>query len=351
MNRSRDDLCWMADASETNNVMIENMHVLRFLLPITTVALGVYCFYAPAAMPRFFVTLITAIHAGMTVLVFGRSLRSKTRTIHALCLIFEASLCAVLVASALQRPSEPAVLYAPFLLGISLSLALPFAESAGLIGLTTAIFMGLAAKGKPEAVFRADCVSAVTAYALCLSLNLLAGIARRRKTEMQASLRRLSRIDPLTGLLNKFSTENAAMEYLNENGSRKSAALLIMDLDHFKLINDSTGHQAGDEALCEVGARLQRLFREQDIVGRIGGDEFLALLMNVSDRTLVARRCEQILEELRSIQLARTSIQLTCSIGVAFCPEDGCDYETLFGCADARLYEKKTHGKDGYLLK
>ena len=124
----------------------------------------------------------------------------------------------------------------------------------------------------------------------------------------------------------------------------------MIDLDQFKQINDQLGHQAGDAALEIFGESLMKLFRANDIVGRVGGDEFVALMKNTGDRKLIARRAALICETVRRTRFRDTGITLTCSVGVAVCTEGNCTYDVLFSRADEQLYNVKRSGKDGYRI-
>ena len=119
--------------------------------------------------------------------------------------------------------------------------------------------------------------------------------------------------DPLTGLLNKASAERTIRTLLRQNGR---GLLFMIDLDRFKSINDTYGHDAGDRALRAISAALQSVFRACDPVGRIGGDEFLALLTDTDDRALAARKARQIEEQLEQLAGAQ-GLRVTASIGIA----------------------------------
>ena len=160
----------------------------------------------------------------------------------------------------------------------------------------------------------------------------------------------MSSTDSLTGLMNKYATETSARHYLEQASTLRDSALFVIDLDQFKLINDQLGHQVGDEALELVGNTLLRLFRAQDIVGRVGGDEFVALMKNATDPNMVKSRAAIICRAMRHTKLKELPISLTCSIGVAMCPINGRTYDELFTCADEQLYQVKRRGKDGYSL-
>lgn len=171
------------------------------------------------------------------------------------------------------------------------------------------------------------------------------GVLRERTadTEYVSRLEREARYDPLTGLANR--------RLLAERGKRALAQALseghplgiaLLDLDDFKLVNDTLGHAAGDQVLCAVGARLARDVRPSDLVARVGGDEFV-LLVHASSRFSLATILQRMREHIEEpIQLLGQSITVTCSIGVAVCPGNGDDLERLLEHADRAMYREKT---------
>ena len=157
--------------------------------------------------------------------------------------------------------------------------------------------------------------------------------------------------DTLTRLYNKESARQRIEHHLANRGEGEGAALFVIDIDNFKMVNDQYGHMFGDAVLTKIATRLSQLFRSGDIVARIGGDEFMALLQGSLDDErvkIVAGRLidcfEHVLEELPRECL------ISCSIGIAVCPRDGEDYQTLFRRADVALYQAKAYGKKQYQI-
>ena len=159
--------------------------------------------------------------------------------------------------------------------------------------------------------------------------------------------------DPLTKLLNKDAARKYAEEYLTPSAaaSPTQCALIIIDLDNFKLVNDRHGHMFGDAVLAQVSSHLRKFFRTDDVVARIGGDEFLILMKGSADRNLIQDRCKRIVDSLKGLlgSLA-PDCNLSCSVGVALCPEHGTTYSDLFRRADQALYQAKGRGKNCFLF-
>lgn len=166
--------------------------------------------------------------------------------------------------------------------------------------------------------------------------------------ESRASLHELARKDPLTGLLNRRAFfEDAAGELARARRYRTPLALLMIDIDRFKSVNDDHGHPAGDRLLCEIGRRLQAELRTSDLLGRIGGEEFAVLLVQTPEAQAL-----QIAERLR-LAVAQTEIESegariarTASLGVAVGAELPASIEDFMRTADQALYRAKHAGGD-----
>jgi diguanylate cyclase (GGDEF)-like protein len=160
-------------------------------------------------------------------------------------------------------------------------------------------------------------------------------------------LRHLATHDALTGLPNRVLLDDRltqAMAHVDRDG--RTFALMVCDLDRFKLVNDSLGHAAGDELLQEVGRRLSGLVRSTDTVARIGGDEFVMLITSVErpeDAKGLAIRAVEVLQA--PVRIAQVDVHTSPSIGIAFYPQDGKTIEALIAHADAAMYCAKQRGR------
>ena len=158
-----------------------------------------------------------------------------------------------------------------------------------------------------------------------------------------------SETDKLTSTFNKAGFERLAKDLLNSL-SADGAALYMIDLDHFKEANDTYGHQCGDEILQSFAKALKCVFRQSDIVGRFGGDEFMVLIEGTLTPDVVGRKAMQIVEAARSITIDGKDVHISASVGVAIVPDHGKNYEELFQVADKALYKVKSEGRNGYSI-
>ncbi len=158
----------------------------------------------------------------------------------------------------------------------------------------------------------------------------------------------LAHHDVLTGLPNRLLL-HARLEHALERAQRKhrSVALLFIDLDQFKPVNDMLGHDVGDELLREVARRLQETVRKEDTVARLGGDEFVVLLEGLEAKEDAVHIAEKLLAALnRSIFLRDHQVMIGASIGIAFFPDEAADSAALFKLADERMYQAKEQGRN-----
>ncbi len=184
-------------------------------------------------------------------------------------------------------------------------------------------------------------------------LAVLSSITERKKLENE--LHQLAFYDKLTGLPNRrmfLDRLNQIIRFSHHNN--QSFALFFMDLDNFKYINDSLGHEAGDELLIQIAARLKEIFRSSDMVTRLGGDEFTVIIENTkrTDQFDVTTLAEKLLSQLANspIVIGGRNFTVNTSIGIANFPENGLDSDTLLRHADTAMYAAKKSGKNRYAL-
>lgn len=179
-------------------------------------------------------------------------------------------------------------------------------------------------------------------------VGIFSDITEQKQNE--ARITHLAYRDPLTGLANRFSLHGQLAQSLAE--ARRNAgrlAVMFIDLDRFKVINDSLGHDVGDQLLVTVARRLRGLLRESDLVARLGGDEFVIVLPGIAGPEDAARVAEKVVAAVgEPLTLAGHSLRTSPSIGIGIYPEDGQDADTLLKNADAAMYHAKRHGRNNF---
>ena len=182
---------------------------------------------------------------------------------------------------------------------------------------------------------------------LILVLLLVLYIIRTNRKQNE-ELIRTAELDGLTGAYNKRATEAYINKILTQMPDEKGT-FVILDVDKFKDVNDRYGHAAGDTVLHELAKTFFRHFRKDDIIGRIGGDEFVIYMRNIESKEIASARVKNLIENVRSLPFEEMNgNHVTISVGIAFVPEAGNCYMDLYKNADTALYETKQNGRDGY---
>ena len=224
--------------------------------------------------------------------------------------------------------------------GVSAVLVAPFRQGNKVRGVITHEYQG----GRRE--WTRDEASFASSLADFVALAITANDRR----EAEDKLREMANYDRLTGLPNRsLFMDRTAQALAKARRAHQQVALLFIDLDRFKSINDSLGHHAGDLVLRAIAKRLLACVRASDTVARLGGDEFTVVLENCQDAEFVTIACERVLKAtVEPISLGQTEVNLTCSIGISLFPADGADADQLLQNADSAMYKAKERGRNNY---
>lgn len=180
-------------------------------------------------------------------------------------------------------------------------------------------------------------------------IGMFVDLSQHKKAE--EDIQRLANFDALTGLPNLLFMQSQSDNAVQAASlSKSNLAVLFLDLDHFKDVNDTKGHQVGDLLLIEVAQRFQGLLREGDVLSRQGGDEFILLLPGASEKG-ASRVADKILDAVvKPFVIEGHALKITTSIGIALYPRDGSDFGTLFKCADTALFHAKEQGRNNFQI-
>lgn len=176
----------------------------------------------------------------------------------------------------------------------------------------------------------------------------------RRNAREKQKLTEKAQTDLLTGVLNKMAFQEEVGRALAGAGDSETCALYIIDLDDFKHVNDNLGHAIGDQVLVDAARKLRTIFRNTDLIGRIGGDEFAAFLhctrdIDIDLHHLMKHRAEAVIRELcQEYEANGKQVQVSASVGMAIYPDHGSNYKALYEHADKALYSAKRGGKNRY---
>ncbi len=167
----------------------------------------------------------------------------------------------------------------------------------------------------------------------------------------QVQLEHQANYDALTGLPNRNLLNDRLRQAVYQQRTPRAIAVVFIDLDHFKFINDSLGHNTGDKLLKGMADRLRAVLREGDTVARLGGDEFVLILFDQSNEEVIFRAVQRVAAKLAEpITIEGKELYVTCSAGISLYPQDGPDVDTLLKNADAAMYRAKEQGRNNFLF-
>lgn len=227
--------------------------------------------------------------------------------------------------------------------GLLACIALPLKVANRTIGVITIYASHTHAFAKEEVILLNELASD-------LAFGIQSLRIRAEHREAETKLEHLAHHDTLTGLPNRLLLRKRFEQCIQQANKREyGLAMLFLDMDNFKEINDSFGHATGDALLIEVVRRLERLLSETCILSREGGDEFVLLINNTPDAEIVTHTAQQVLDVMQEpFEVSGNTLHASFSIGISLYPDDGKDFETLRKNADAALYLAKDCGRNTY---
>ena len=301
--------------------------------------------------------VIQAVLLVVVLLRYNRNRRREWEEVKLSCSIFQ--LYAMLFVGVMSivpvEMNQPAVYLAPIAMAMAASFILEFYHGIALLAVETSVYLVMAFLFKKPEVFAVDCCSTLMAFMMGVFLTKILYAQRIRENETRQHFRRMGMVDSLTGLYNKASTEFLCKNYLNSKPNRP-CAMMILDFDNFKFVNDTYGHQAGDAVLRSFGRILRSEAGEEHIAGRIGGDEFFLFLKDCGPQEAEVH-AESILNKTRMITAKDGTRPFSCSIGIAVkgINEESRSasetYRDFFSRADEVLYQVKENGKNNYMTQ
>lgn len=276
------------------------------------------------------------------------------KTVYFLCILFWTVIFLfTTMADVFGEPSAQSC-FMPFVsVALPIGFIFPVSLSFGLVGFFEILYLFGVFMFKDKAVGQYDIFCGLCSAAVSASLYFFLMHMRMRDYESCTEFEKLSRRDILMPeLYNKHSGQEMIDTYIRENKPLVSGALIVLDVDDFKRINDTFGHYIGDIALRHVGAALCSEFRSTDIIARFGGDEFIVFAKGFTDEKRLVEKCRHICDRLRKIKEDKAELSVSCSIGIVRIEEDKAeDFNKLFRIADKALYEAKSRGKNCCAIK
>lgn len=219
-----------------------------------------------------------------------------------------------------------------------------------LMAAVEALYIFLVLQFKNIRIGENDIFTSIIGLAFGYLLSLTIVQLRIQDNNAKREYQRRSMVDPVTGILNKFSIENSVRDTLAARDPAANCALLRIDIDNMKRMNDELGTLVGDMFLENVAEFLTSIFRGSDTIGRIGGDEFMVFVRDMKGEDWLAGKCSRIQHEVKALSNENGNINMTCSIGAAVSGEQEVSFEQMYTLADDCLYKAKTRGRGKYVM-
>lgn len=273
-------------------------------------------------------------------------------SVTALCVIFECVLFVfVILIDVFPIPHAPSSFMPLLCIALAVSFILKFRISYTVILLFEVIYILCVLEYKDPFIAQYDIFSSVVSVVFSILLSHIIMRLHIKDFGLNLKYKNLSMQDPLCPILNKKACHEAIRNYFNANNPHVECSLLFLDMDDFKDINDTYGHFMGDRILKVIGDVLTSSFRSTDIIGRIGGDEFMVLLKSPSSFNLLESKCMLINTRLMDA-IERSGLPpVTCSIGGVAVQRERVEFDSLFKKADAALYHAKELGRGQFVLR
>lgn len=336
----------------------KNLQLLKTLSLITAVMLLFFYLLTPLIIrgwtitPQHLLFLPAALTVYLIAVFYQKRGRLSSRVVTGLCLLFGAVLFVfIILIDVLPNPNTPSSFMPVLCIALPVLFILPFHQIYTLTLLFESVYIILVSLLKTPQMGQYDIFDSVVGVVFSIAVAQTIIRLRIQDHEIRLKYKQLSTQDTLSGILNKKACEEEAEHYLRSRDPSASCMMIILDIDDFKRVNDSLGHYTGDVLLRRIGDMLRETFRATDIIGRFGGDEFMVLIKESSDKDALEEKCRAIQERLLRFSPEDSPIQVKCSIGGVLVKRQEADFASLFKQADDAMYEAKRRGKNRYVLR
>ncbi len=335
----------------------ENLNMACFASCITTALLAVFLLVTPAIIPGWepsvyhFAFLPVSVVFTVLTLTYRHFIPTpRYGTVIGIAFACALCTCTILI-DALSEPIAPGSFIPLVFVTLPSLLVVRFAFSYGIIIFFDVLYCVLCVTFKNPYIAQYDVFQSIVSLAFSLSLAHLVMGYRINDWETRRQFEELSKRDTLSDIYNKRTLIEMAQAAIQAAGPAASCALVVIDLDDFKNVNDQRGHYAGDTVLRDMALLLKEHFRASDVLGRFGGDEFIALMLGSLPERVVNTKLLRLQHTFADATEASVGVRMTCSVGAVIAREQSVDFDSLFMQADNALYEAKRDEKGGIAIR
>jgi diguanylate cyclase (GGDEF)-like protein len=339
------------------DILATNLNLLKIVSVLEPVFVAGFILLTPLLFPRWHATYPYWVFLGAALLVTtivyicAALGRNSYRDVTAMCVLFYVTTLAGSIAvDILPNPSNTSTFFHIIIVVLPAMLVLPFSQIFTVTTGMEALYVVLLWVGKEPVFALTDTYSSIVGFICSCIVMITVSNLRAREGLSKYRYIRQGTIDPLTQCLNRAESEIRIRDYFSARVvGQPPCALLMFDIDDFKNVNDKYGHQSGDLALAKFGSVLSNRFRSADLVGRIGGDEFMVLLTDVRDEASLREVIERILSDISSISGLPDDLKLSSSLGAAMLTGTA-SYEDMYRSADQAMYDAKRRAAGTYII-
>lgn len=336
-----------------------NLRILEKLCLATVILLIIFLFLTPLIIkdwsPSLQHIVFLPISTLICIVVFlcKEKVQKSPKIVTALCILFEIILFTfIILIDVFSNKAAPSCFMPMLCVVLPAVFIFPLSLSFGMIGFFEIIYAIAVVLFKDLAIGQYDVFETIVSLGFSFVVAVIIFRLRIRDYQIRNKFKELSVRDAfLPGIYNKQGCEKQMQKYLEFNNPSVNCSVLFLDLDDFKQINDTFGHQNGDIILQCFGEVLDSIFRSNDIIGRFGGDEFIVLVKELIDENVLSEKCLLISERFGKISKEKIGVMESCSIGAVIVENKETDFVSLLHQADKALYEAKNSGKDKYALR
>ena len=341
---------------EREEIASSNLSTLRYASLFTVVLLIVllvlaFLFIRDWTPSPFHLAFLPVSIAVCAAAWFAKNASSPRRSA-VLCTLFQAVVYLFIVLiDTLGGPDAPTSFVQIACVALPSLFVLPAAITYGLLAAAEALYAILVLTTKNPFIAQYDIYGMIAGifFALCVSQLVMA--SRLHAHELKLRFEAMSKQDTLSSLYNKRAFFDAARAYFEKRNPESSCSLSIIDIDDFKVLNDTFGHDMGDKVLSRTGDILMELYRPTDLIARFGGDEYLVLADRMTDENIIRRRYDELSVRIAEEAAAISGMTITFSMGTVHTHDQDVDFSKLFQQADEALYAAKEAGKNGCVIK